>query len=265
MLSLCEKAQYVVSGYIKIHEHRLFRENNDNSFHCIPYGIVDICISYYGHNDSFLKAGPLLKIHKSKDIVTAIVPGGINSVFGATGIDLAKINGMLYRWNIKILEFDEWFNIQIGLTTNTTHLTETFTKYIKGPKSQFRMAMNILDQFQAMHGRTPSLRSVMRMFSVGFPKAHEILNAYATKISSSNNEDICYTINDLYGDGFQEGDIIGLELNTKERTIEYYINDKSQGVVFEDVKRKEYYLGISFGGKDNCLQLIDFIESPISD
>eukprot|EP01083_Nonionella_stella_P272422 923773_1 len=45
------------------------------------------------------------------------------------------------------------------------------------------MAMDILDQFKQNHGgKLPSLRAVMKMLKVGFPKAHEILDAYAAHI-----------------------------------------------------------------------------------
>ena len=46
--------------------------------------------------------------------------------------------------------------------------------------AKFKMAMEILDQFKQNHGgKLPSLRAVMKMLKVGFPKAHEILDAYA--------------------------------------------------------------------------------------
>lgn len=46
--------------------------------------------------------------------------------------------------------------------------------------AKFKMAMDILDQFKQNHGgKLPSLRAVMKMLKVGFPKAHEILDAYA--------------------------------------------------------------------------------------
>ena len=49
--------------------------------------------------------------------------------------------------------------------------------------AKFKMAMDILDQFKANHGgKLPSLRAVMKMLKVGFPKAHEILDAYAAHI-----------------------------------------------------------------------------------
>ena len=49
--------------------------------------------------------------------------------------------------------------------------------------AKFKMAMDILDNFKANHGgKLPSLRAVMKMLKVGFPKAHEILDAYAAHI-----------------------------------------------------------------------------------
>ena len=48
---------------------------------------------------------------------------------------------------------------------------------------KFKIAMDILDNFKANHGgKLSSLRGVMKMLKVGFPKAHEILDAYAAHI-----------------------------------------------------------------------------------
>eukprot|EP01083_Nonionella_stella_P030305 83114_1 len=46
-----------------------------------------------------------------------------------------------------------------------------------------KMAMDILDPFKQNHGgKLPSLRAVMKMLKVGYPKAHEILDAYLAHI-----------------------------------------------------------------------------------
>ena len=253
MLSLGERAEFLVCGYIRMHEQTLFKQENDNLFHHIPYEIIDICVAFHGKNDSFSKAGPLLQIHENRNVVTAIFPGGVNSVFGSTGIDLGKINTMLYRWNIKILEFDEWFKMHIGLTTNTTIVNKRFTKYIKGPKTTRSFSPP-----QQIPGT-----EIFQVYSYISPD-YNAENIEQQQPAPKEPKDISYVISNHYGDGFQEGDIIGLELNTRRHTIAYFINNKNQRV-FTHIKEKEYYLGISFGGKDNCVQLVGFIESPIPD
>lgn len=50
----------------------------------------------------------------------------------------------------------------------------------KKKAAKFQFAIQILDEFKVKHGgKLPSLRSIMKMLKVGFPKAHEILDEYA--------------------------------------------------------------------------------------
>lgn len=55
--------------------------------------------------------------------------------------------------------------------------------------AKFRLAMDLLDAFRAEHGgKLPSLRAIMKMLKVGFPKAHEILDEYAKHIGVSKDK-----------------------------------------------------------------------------
>ncbi len=48
------------------------------------------------------------------------------------------------------------------------------------------MAIELLDGFRTDHGgKLPSLRAIMKMLKVGFPKAHEILDEYAKHVGCS--------------------------------------------------------------------------------
>ena len=52
--------------------------------------------------------------------------------------------------------------------------------------SKIQQAIEDLDKFKREHaGKLPSLRKVMKMFKVGFPKAHEILEHYAKHLGVS--------------------------------------------------------------------------------
>eukprot|EP01083_Nonionella_stella_P157126 509750_1 len=49
--------------------------------------------------------------------------------------------------------------------------------------ARFQIAMDLLDDFTENHGgRLPSLRAVMKMLKVGFPRAHCILDTYVVHI-----------------------------------------------------------------------------------
>lgn len=55
--------------------------------------------------------------------------------------------------------------------------------------AKLRMAMELLDNFRAEHGgKLPSLRAIMKMLKVGFPKAHEILDQYAKHVGCSKEQ-----------------------------------------------------------------------------
>eukprot|EP01084_Bolivina_argentea_P175569 304010_1 len=55
--------------------------------------------------------------------------------------------------------------------------------------AKFRMAIELLDGFRADHGgKLPSLRAIMKMLKVGFPKAHEILGEYAKHVGCSKDK-----------------------------------------------------------------------------
>lgn len=67
-----------------------------------------------------------------------------------------------------------------------------------------------------------------------------------------------------YGIRFGVNSVVRMEVNTKDKTIEYWINGKSQGVAFENVDFDdcEYYFAVSLCTNEyeyaHCVKLIDF-------
>ena len=72
-----------------------------------------------------------------------------------------------------------------------------------------------------------------------------------------------------YADGtkFEKGDILKMVLNTKEKTLQFYINDELQAARFDNVEfiqDKDYYLAISSCTRtgsmeaSGCVELIAF-------
>ena len=85
-----------------------------------------------------------------------------------------------------------------------------------------------------------------------------------------------------FGQSFKENDIISMELNTMNKTLKFYKNDKSQGIAFTNIPTKyKYYLAVSFCGycqnrrqhakilkalhinDQNAVQIIDFKQTSI--
>ena len=66
------------------------------------------------------------------------------------------------------------------------------------------------------------------------------------------------------GEGFKSGDVCKMELNTKEKTFEIFLNDKSLGIAFNDIEfddGKTYNLAISLCANseaDACIEIIAF-------
>eukprot|EP01083_Nonionella_stella_P166290 555648_1 len=62
-----------------------------------------------------------------------------------------------------------------------------------------------------------------------------------------------------YGKGYGSGDLIEMELNTKQRTLSFYKNYSFQGIAFWHIPLDKYYcLAISLGGEQDTVKLIGF-------
>ena len=171
--------------------------------------------------ERWLVCGDTMTINKEGDTVTSKKnkqPYQRGSAVGEIGIDVSTQQNIIYRWNIKILKFDKArFYMHIGIINTTTQ------------------NLNVNDNLRSLRARytiygyddyglliTPSLR-------------------YAVK----------------YGDGFEEGDVIGIEINCKDKKAAFYLNDEDQGA-FSIVHDVEYHLAVSFTGKNDCVKILDF-------
>ena len=64
--------------------------------------------------------------------------------------------------------------------------------------------------------------------------------------------------------GFGTGDIVGIELDTNNMNISFYINGKNQGITFKKIPRKKYYLAVTFRTVGNSIKIVDFVETLVS-
>ena len=65
----------------------------------------------------------------------------------------------------------------------------------------------------------------------------------------------------IYGDDFKENDILKMILDLKKKTLSFMINDKDQGIAFENIKYSPdiyYKMAVSFEGLTDEIQLINF-------
>ena len=66
-----------------------------------------------------------------------------------------------------------------------------------------------------------------------------------------------------YGEQFDKGDVVRMELDMTGKSISFYINDKSQGVAFDNLQfppDRVYNLAI-YGHDKNCsIQLLSFTQ-----
>lgn len=64
-----------------------------------------------------------------------------------------------------------------------------------------------------------------------------------------------------YGKAFGLNDVIKMKLNVLKKTLRFYVNDKAQGIAFNDIvfgKNQKYKMALSINEKDISVQLIDF-------
>ena len=63
-----------------------------------------------------------------------------------------------------------------------------------------------------------------------------------------------------YAEELIDGDVIKMEVNVKKGEMRYHVNDKDEGIAFEniDFKRNKYKMEVAVGNKGFEIKLIDF-------
>ena len=217
-----DRSKLLIHGFIKMMQRELFSDNIDNPYYDIPPLVINICIWFYHCTDFFSMSGSDLKINETGDTVTCI-RGHRNSAFGNIGIDLNKINNMIYRWDLEILQFDETYLMSIGFASDrTTYLNGDFNQ-IEHPEEFYEIDSD---------GNCNSHR-------------HE----WAQRVCEY---------------GFGTGDMVAIELDTKNRNIIFFINGIDQGILFREIPKKKYYLAVTFRTIGDSVKIVDFVERRIA-
>ena len=218
-----EKTKLLVYGFMNRVQTQLFGDKNNNPYDNIPTLITNICIWFYHEIDRFSICGPSLEINEKGDAVTCIDEYRRCSVFGTIGIDLNKTNDMLYRWNLKITKFNGRFCILIGIAS---------TKSARYTESAFDGIARPDIYFTIDNDADMQCNSSMA-------------------VANNSHQQ------------FGEGDVIGMELNTKDQHLSFYVNDINQGTTFSNIDKMEYFLALTFRNEGDCVVIIDFIETYI--
>ena len=189
----------------------------------IPMDVSYLCLVYYHEHDYFDKCDNRLEINEARDTVAVKNVSG-DATFGkGQACGGCIINGkipMIYSWTF-----------------------ETFGKDIN----------HYLKYIGISSGTEPG-----KLFSEGADNTD--IEFYRME---NDGEVLCslWSLDwEKYNEGFNDGDIVKMEINTKKQEIKYFVNDKDHGVAFRDINfdDKEFRMAVFIGDKDYKIRLSEF-------
>ena len=188
----------------------------------IPMAISYLCLVYYYQYDYFDKCDDdALEINQQKDTVTVVQEiEGIGTVYGNMYIMETK-PPIIYSWTFE---------------TSATPVGMEMVPMV-----------GISDSTEPIHWS-----------DYGENVDWFVFYGKSNQIDSQSNGEHATTFKD-YGT-FKNGDNIKMEINTKKQTVRYYINEKDQGIAFEniDFRTKKFKFIVMIHRKDYKVKLIDF-------
>lgn len=206
------------------------QEFNENAI--IPSSITTICTLFYYLGEFFADCGKNMVIENEMKILKIAAPRHWKVVRN-TGYGNVNINNeynCIYSWTLKLVALDS-FNTYIGIDSSDK-------EYID-------------DNFSSGQNNTYYL-----ITSRGV-KSYQVSKVDETHGSGS------------YGREMEAGDVIKMEINTKDTTMEVWINNQSQGIAFKDIAfdEVEYHFAISLCTNEanfaTCVELVDFKQIAI--
>ena len=213
--------QKVIIGYLSG-----LNESNDNIR--IPTIIAFKCLLFYSIREHLTRAGnkmslseyigdkPIVirrKDQKPKYNVVSMKKTGANTVYGAVKIKANE--NYIYKWHIKIIATNyQWFAFSIGIDSSHRELVQ--------------------EDF-----------SVSGMYG----NVHQF---YAWGTDGKNGKKFTGSLPPIgkrYGDRVKLNDTITMSVDMKKQSIEYFINNKSQGIAFDNIHvDMDYHMAISMRG-----------------
>ena len=224
-----------VFGYVK-NVQKLLPWNN--VYYNIPPAVTFLILEYYYIKEAFGIHGDGIKLDKTSMIATRCSRWEDNCVFGTVLIDFDK--DFIYKWELKMLSSDD----QLPLNTfGHVAIGIVATEYVDLCKNTIFTGYYCNNDFVAYHNR------IYNTFQIEWMK-------YAENSGKS------YCVNDT----------IKMEINTKNKTIEFSKNDKSFGVLYRDRygrnvyivdSSRKYRLAVFMGKGRSMIQLVNFDQIAI--
>eukprot|EP01084_Bolivina_argentea_P163123 283826_1 len=197
---------------------------SDAPYYNIPELVAYICLDYYFAREMFDTHGKYFKLNEQKDIATMIKqPSLFNNVFGMICTD-PKLD-CIYLWNIKFT----------GECCNT---------------GTFGVGFNCSEHVKLYHD-----------IDACYMDQSQHCIAFWNIEGAIEGPNDCFTENTMLG--FNEEDIITVEMNTKDKLLKFHTNGKDHGIVkFKDDEyqidwTRKYQLAVSMWRKGS-VELISF-------
>ena len=209
----------VVNGYI--HASQSLLPHEQNAYYIIPPLIYYLVIGYY-HNPEYFALFPesiTINDDKNKAIHNPQTISGI-SIFGNMKIS-KNMHSNKFIWTIKISGPSSGLAIAIGIDADSSKNVEKLFDCNKNADGPFYAY-----ESELFYG---SRQTNLNYYT---PKEQSISHAEYGVSYAADNED--HTLK--------------MELNTKNKTLRYYVNGQDQGVAINDVmldNNEEYTLAIS--------------------
>lgn len=216
----------IVDGYLRI----LRQSVASKLAYYNPAAIVEYwCVLYFAQREYFkCNDDESLECNASGKVITKITSYRCSRVTGNVMIDGSK--PLRYIWEIKVIDCHNKLGgywMKIGLH----NLIFTPNDYSSEYHDDFRTKGNKALAYSYRHNGAKQLKNLF-----------------------------------AYGMGYEDGDIIKMELNVKSKTLEFYNNGKPQGIAFQDIKFGDKYLyclGIIMTSTGNAVELLDFYTQKI--
>ena len=200
-----------------------------------------LCLYFYGfcEMEQFGVHGDLMTVSEMKDVVHFQRNDGdfmefekynngnhVNSLYGTIHCESPYV----YEWTLKILKTQKGHNIVIGIDSSTENdkvLNEDFSDIEGGNRGGWMEVMEVNAYF--------AYSSRGRKYWNQWDGALE------------------------YGMEYGQGDTVRMVLDTADCTLEFYVNDQSQGIAFRNVALNSHtHLAVAMDGRADAIQLLGF-------
>ena len=189
--------------------------------------IGSICILYYRADEIFDSVGSEVILSEDKRTITKTDPTQQDIPVCNYGLIQIPTNGdSICRWDLRINKKEMYSGIRIGLSTTRT-----------------------MGKFWEIVSNNDTEKNTLCLYS-----------SYAARFDPIESE-VQWPD---YGKEYGENDVVSIILDLTKRSINYLLNDKDQGIAYENIGRNEdtkYQLLVALESQDDCVEIINFSRS----